>query len=43
MITKRGDVVLVRFPRSDLRGWDRRPALLVQAEGLAFVILSIAR
>jgi mRNA interferase MazF len=34
MTTKRGDVVLVRFPRSDLRGWDRRPALVVQADGL---------
>src|ERR1700730_10613106 len=35
MITKRGDVVLVQFPRSDLRHWDRRPALVVQADGLA--------
>ena len=35
MTTKRGDVVLVQFPRSDLRGWDRRPALVVQADGLA--------
>ena len=34
MTTKRGDVVLVRFPRSDRRGWDRRPALVVQADGL---------
>ncbi len=34
MTTKRGDVVLVRFPRSDQRGWDRRPALVVQADGL---------
>jgi mRNA interferase MazF len=34
MTTKRGDVVLVKFPRSDLRGWDRRPALVVQADGL---------
>jgi mRNA interferase MazF len=34
MITKRGDVVLVQFPRSDFRGWDRRPALVVQANGL---------
>lgn len=34
MTTKRGDVVLVQFPRSDLRGWDRRPALVVQADGL---------
>lgn len=35
MTTKRGDVVLVRFPRSDKIGWDRRPALVVQADGLA--------
>lgn len=35
MTTKRGDVVLVLFPRSDQRGWDRRPALVVQADGLA--------
>jgi mRNA interferase MazF len=34
MTTKRGDVVLVRFPRSDQRGWDRRPAVIVQADGL---------
>lgn len=34
MTTKRGDVVLVRFPRSDQRGRDRRPALVVQADGL---------
>ena len=34
MTTKRGDVILVQFPRSDLRGWDRRPALVVQADGL---------
>ncbi len=34
MTTKRGDVLLVQFPRSDLRGWDRRPALVVQADGL---------
>jgi mRNA interferase MazF len=35
MITRRGDVVLVRFPRSDRQGWDRRPALVVQADKLA--------
>ena len=35
MTTKRGDVVLVQFPCSDQRGWDRRPALVVQADGLA--------
>ncbi len=34
MTTKRGDVVLVRFPRSDLKNWDRRPAVVVQADGL---------
>ena len=34
MTTKRSDVVLVLFPRSDQRGWDRRPALVVQADGL---------
>ena len=34
MTTKRGDVVLVQFPRSDLRSFDRRPALVVQANGL---------
>lgn len=28
MTTKRGDVVLVQFPRSDLRAWVRRPALV---------------
>jgi mRNA interferase MazF len=42
---KRGDVVLVRFPRSDLQGWDRRPALVVQADslgtGLAQVVLAM--
>lgn len=38
MTTKRGDVFLVRFPRSDQRGWDRRPALVVQADGLATAI-----
>ena len=35
MTMKRGDVVLVQFPCSDQRGWDRRPALVVQADGLA--------
>jgi mRNA-degrading endonuclease toxin of MazEF toxin-antitoxin module len=35
MTMKRGDVVLVRFPRSDLRSWDRRPALVMQADALA--------
>lgn len=31
---KRGDVVLVLFPNSDLVGFKRRPALVVQADGL---------
>jgi mRNA interferase MazF len=34
MTMKRGDVVLVRFPRSDRSGWDRRPALVIQADSL---------
>ena len=33
MTTKRGAVVLVQFPRSDLRTFDRRPALVVRADG----------
>ena len=32
---KRGDVVLVLFPNADLRTAKRRPALIVQANGLA--------
>lgn len=31
---KRGDIVLVLFPNSDLRSTKRRPALIVQADGL---------
>lgn len=31
----RGDVLLVRFPNSDLRAYKLRPALIVQADGLA--------
>ncbi len=31
---KRGDVVLVLFPNSDLLSFKRRPALVVQADGL---------
>jgi len=31
---KRGDVVLVLFPNSDLVSFKRRPALVVQADGL---------
>lgn len=32
---KRGDVVLVLFPHSDLRTAKTRPALIVQADGLS--------
>jgi mRNA interferase MazF len=35
MTTRRGDVVLVWFPHSDLATFKRRPALVVQADGLA--------
>jgi mRNA interferase MazF len=31
---KRGDVILVWFPNSDLKTFKRRPALVVQADGL---------
>jgi len=31
---KRGDVVLVWFPNSDLKTLKRRPALIVQADDL---------
>lgn len=45
MTMKRGDVVLVQFPRSDLRGWDRRPASVVQANdlgtGLSQIVLAM--
>jgi mRNA interferase MazF len=34
MTCKRGDVVLVMFPNSDLQTAKRRPALVVQADGL---------
>lgn len=34
MTYKRGDVVLVRFPNSDLRTYKKRPALVVQGDGL---------
>lgn len=34
MKTRRGDVVLVLFPNSDLRTAKRRPALVVQASNL---------
>ena len=35
MTTKRGDVVLVWCPYSDLTTFKRRPALVVQADDLA--------
>ncbi len=35
MKTRRGDVVLVLFPNSDLRTAKRRPALVVQHDNLA--------
>ena len=31
---KRGDVILVWFPNSDLKTFKRRPALVVQADNL---------
>ena len=34
MSYKRGDVVLVRFPNSDLKTYKKRPALIVQADAL---------
>ncbi|MDI6790019.1 MAG: type II toxin-antitoxin system PemK/MazF family toxin [Thermodesulfobacteriota bacterium] len=34
MSFSRGDVVLVRFPNSDLKTYKKRPALIVQADGL---------
>ena len=34
LVTKRGDVVLVLFPNSDLRTAKTRPALVVQADQL---------
>lgn len=33
-IVKRGDVVLVLYPNSDLRTAKKRPALVVQADNL---------
>jgi mRNA interferase MazF len=35
MAYKRGEVVLVQFPHSDRRTFSKRPALVVQADGLA--------
>ena len=34
MHCRRGDVILVRFPNSDLRTFKKRPALVIQADGL---------
>jgi len=34
MHCKRGDVILVRYPNSDLKTYKKRPALLIQADGL---------
>ncbi len=34
MTFERGDVVLVRFPNSDLRTFKKRPVLVVQADNL---------
>ncbi len=34
MTYKRGDVVLIRFPNSDLKTYKKRPALVVQGDGL---------
>lgn len=34
MPCSRGDVVLVRFPNSDLKTYKKRPALVVQGDGL---------
>ncbi len=34
MTCNRGDVILVRFPNSDLKTYKKRPALVVQADGL---------
>ena len=34
MSFSRGDVVLVRFPNSDLKTYKKRPALVVQADNL---------
>jgi mRNA interferase MazF len=34
MAYRRGDVVLIRFPNSDLKSYKKRPALVVQGDGL---------
>ncbi len=31
---KRGDVILVRYPNSDLQGFKKRPALVVQTDAI---------
>ena len=35
MTCKRGDVILVRFPNSDLKTFKKRPALVVQADSIS--------
>ncbi len=35
MTYKRGDVILVRFPNSDLKTYKKRPALIVQGDGFS--------
>lgn len=34
MLTKRGDVVRVTYPNSDMRTYKRRPALVIQTDNL---------
>ena len=43
MICNRGDVVLVRFPNSDLVTYKKRHALVVQADRDRFLSLSKGR
>jgi len=35
MTYKRGDVILVRFPNSDLKTYKKRPALIVQGDSVS--------
>ena len=35
MICKRGDVILIRYPNSDLKGFKKRPALVVQGDDVS--------